>query len=157
LTNWLQSIYTTVVTESVDSALPETPLSEISDPAHHLPYSPPESVEQPCGEDASKKIDPPDDFQIPSEQPTSFEGPSAQLAYPLYEVDITHEPESSDIWCPDYKSTAIGAYDGYNGLAYDIVDPISSGDCSDGAGYELAPYDLPFSDMAEQVISECYM
>jgi len=115
-------------------------------------------VEQPCGEDASKKIDPSNDFQIPSEeakgQPTAFEGPSAQLVYPLYEVDITHGPESPDIWCPDYKSAVIGAYDGYNDLAYDIIEP---GDCSDGAGYELAPYDLPFSDMAEQVISECYM
>jgi hypothetical protein len=166
LTDWRQSIYTTAVEEPVDSAPPETPLSEISDPVvHHLPYSPPESVEQPCGEGASAaKINPSDDFQIPSEeakgQPAAFEGPSAQIVYPLYEVGITHEPESPDIWCPDYKSAAIGAYDGYNALAYDIIEPVSSGSCSDGAGYELAPYDLPFSDMSEQVIndiSECYM
>ena len=152
--------------EPVDSAPPETPLSEISDPViRQLPYSPPESVEQPCGEDATTKITPSDDYHIPSVeakgQPTAFEGPSAQIAYPLYEVGIAHKPASPDIWCPDYESTAIGAYDDYNALAYDIVEPVSSSNCSDGAGYELAPYDLPFSDMAEQVmindISECYM
>ncbi|KIL68942.1 hypothetical protein M378DRAFT_841984 [Amanita muscaria Koide BX008] len=69
------------------------------------------------------------------------------------------EPEWPNIWCSEYKASTIGPYDDFGNLGYNVVDtmPTSAGNYSEGASYELAPYDLPFSDMAEHAVHDCYM
>ena len=152
--------------------MPDTPQSEISDAvAHHLPYSPADSLEQVYRETniAIKAESSTDDGQFASEdtdtQGSILEGNpgSSQLAYPIYDADIhtvhAAEPETPSVWCADYKIGTIGT-DSYGVMAYDMEPMTSPGTFADGTGYDIVSYDLPFPDISEQAIngiSECYM
>ncbi|PFH51989.1 hypothetical protein AMATHDRAFT_2478 [Amanita thiersii Skay4041] len=165
------SIYTTSVTESVP---PSTPLSESSDPmTQRLPYSPSGSLEQAyIDTSATTKRGSVSDDQFNSSEESdahvsAIEGTpaSTHLTYPLYDSDIhvtrTTEQDVQEAWCADYKSGEMVTYDNYGGLAYDIVEPISTGNYPDGAGYDFSTYEgLSFSELSDQALngmSECYI
>ncbi|KAK2467789.1 hypothetical protein APHAL10511_000084 [Amanita phalloides] len=166
------SIYTTAVAEPTDSVPPDTPQSEISEPAmHRLPYSPSAGLEHVYREaNVAVKVDTAtDDGQASPEeteaQESVFGGTSgsSQLAYPVYDGDIhtmhAVDPETPGAWCAEYKAGTIGP-DGYGVLSYGIEHMPASANYADGSGYDLTAYELPFPDISEQTmsgISECYM
>ena len=145
-----------------DSAPSDTDVSDSVAQAQRLPYSPSEGLEQVYRETNSAMKPEPvtDDAHISSEetdvQVSVFDGTST---YPLYDTDIhtihAADSDGQGVWCTDFKPGAIG-YDNYGVLTYDIAEQIpTSGNYSDGSGYELSSYDLPFPDIGS--ISERYM
>ncbi|KAF8629123.1 hypothetical protein AX17_005709 [Amanita inopinata Kibby_2008] len=167
------SIYTTSPAEPADTAPPDTPMSDVSDPiAQRLPYSPPQSLKQAYRDtNVTTKHHPSTDesnIRASEESSSVFDGTStsSQVTYPLYESDMhvtaASDQETLEAWCTDYKVDELAAYENYGTMAYGIVEPLpSSGSYSDGSGYDFHPYEgLSFPDLSEQPlngISECYI